>query len=298
MSRLLLWGNPPAGIYNAPVYLGFQKGIFGAAGARIEVRDNLTGADYTRALVAGAYDLGHIGTPPLFAALSQTRQYVLVGIGLVRYPPFYLLVPPGVRSLRDLKGKTFALNKLQTCPHSILRTLLRQEGMGEEEVRIMTLVEGWAMVQAMGREEVEAAVLWEPYVSYVERALGWRVLAEGRKAMVPSNYGFVLYARRLLWQNEPELVREVLASYGRSVRLVRQNPSAAAPLVHEGIPHVALPDVEGALKREVPCWSEDPTLHLSFFSRILQELTLQGVVPQGFELGSFLGYWEGDYGSA
>jgi hypothetical protein len=145
-TTLIRWGNPPTGVHNTPIYLSLQTGTFKVPGVQIEARDNLTGADYTEALVAGTYDMGHIGTPPLFAALVRTQKYQIVGLGLVQYPPFYLMAPASVSSVRDLAGQVVTLNKLRTCPHSIIRTLLRWEGMEEDQVRLATVVEGEAIV--------------------------------------------------------------------------------------------------------------------------------------------------------
>lgn len=130
----LHWGNSPVGTYTAPVFLGIARGIFGPPGVRVETTENLTGADSTEAVVAGRFDMGHLGSPPLFAALARTDEYVIVGQAIMRSPCFYVVAAPGICSVRQLRGKTVALNKLRTCPHSIIRTLLRWEGMGEGDV--------------------------------------------------------------------------------------------------------------------------------------------------------------------
>jgi ABC-type nitrate/sulfonate/bicarbonate transport system substrate-binding protein len=213
MPSTLRWGNPPSGIHNAPMYLGCKTGTFTLPGVQIETRDNLTGADYTQELLAGGYDMGHIGTPPLFAALTRSQEYTIIGQGLVKYPPFYVMAPATTGSLRELAGQVVSLNKLRTCPHSIIRTLLRWEGMAEDQIQLVSLVEGEAIVESIRRGDSAAAVLWEPYVSYVERVFGWKILAEGRTVMLPSNYGILVYARRSLLAAQPELVRNVLAAY-------------------------------------------------------------------------------------
>jgi len=287
-STLIRWGNPPTGIHNTPIYLGLKTGAFAIPGVHIEARDNLSGADYTEALVAGAHDMGHIGTPPLFAALARTQEDVVVGSGLVRYPPFYLMAPAPVRSLRDLAGQGITLNKLRTCPHSIIRTLLRWEGMEEDQVQMTTLVEGEAIVEAIRRGDTAAAVLWEPYVSYVERVLGWKVLAEGRTTMVPSNYGILLYVRRSLLTSQPALVTRLLAAYADSVRTAQQGLAAAAATVQERMPQVPLEDVESSLRREAPYWSADTRLDFRLLDRVMGELEIQTVVPERFVLTDFL----------
>lgn len=282
--RVLRWGNPPAGVHNTPIYLGLERGTFGPSGAAVEIRDNLTGADYTEALVAGEFDMGHAGTPVLFAALARTDAYTIVGQALVRTPSFYLVAPPEVSSMRDLAGKPVAINKLRTCPHSIVRTLLRREGMAEQDVEIRTLVEGWRINEAIGRGEVAAAVNWEPYVSHAERAFGWRVLAEGRAVIVPSNYGFCLYARRKLVAHEPALVRQMIEAYSGCVRYAAAHPEEAARTLYGKIPNIAPEDIDRAVRREAPNWAWDTTLDRKFLTVVLEELKAQEVVTSDFAL--------------
>ncbi|MBH62629.1 MAG: hypothetical protein CL569_09305 [Alphaproteobacteria bacterium] len=89
--QALHWGNPPNGTYNAPIHLGLQRDAFGSPDLLIDTRDNRNGAEYTQALLAGEFDMGHIGTPPLFAALAETDAYVIVGQGVVRHPCFWVV---------------------------------------------------------------------------------------------------------------------------------------------------------------------------------------------------------------
>lgn len=287
-TTIIRWGNPPTGLHNTPIYLGLQTGTFSVPGVQIETRDNLTGADYTEALAAGVYDMGHIGAPPLFAALARTREYVVVGQGLVRYPPFYLIAPAHIRSLRELTGQVITLNKLHTCPHSIIRTLLRWEGMTEDQIRLAALVEGDAIVDAIRHGHTAAAVLWEPYVSYVERVLRWKILAEGRTTMTPSNYGILLYARRSLLAEQPEMVQQMSTAYARSVRAAQQDLAAAAKALQERMPHVPPVDIENSLRRETPHWSADASFDFRLLDRVMGELEIQTVVSKRFALRDVL----------
>ena len=84
MRATLQWGNSPIGVYSSPIFLGLKRGAFGPPGLRVEVTNNLTGADYTENLVLGRFDMGHMGTPPLFAALARTDEYVIVGQAVMR----------------------------------------------------------------------------------------------------------------------------------------------------------------------------------------------------------------------
>ena len=231
-GKVLNGGNPPTGTNNAPVYLGLQRQMFGPPELHITARDNVNGAEYTQALMDGEFDMGHIGTPPLFAAFAQTDDYVIVGQGVVRYPCFWVVAPADTMSFRDLAGKTIGLNKRQTCSHSIIRTLLDWEGLDESAIDLQILLDYARITETIGSGSLAAAVLCEPYVSYVERVYGWRVLVEGRRVIDPSNFGKCVYARRNLVQDQPDLVARMVGDYTRCVGYAMDHMDEAAQALY------------------------------------------------------------------
>jgi len=283
-GKVLNWGNPPTGTYNAPVYLGLQRQMFGPPELRITARDNVNGADYTQALMDGEFDMGHIGTPPLFAAFAQTDDYVIVGQGVVRYPCFWVVAPADTMSFRDLAGKTIGLNKRQTCSHSIIRTLLDWEGLDESAIDLQILIDYARITETIGSGSLAAAVLCEPYVSYVERVYGWRVLVEGRRVIDPSNFGICVYARRNLVQNQPDLVARMVGDYARCVGYAMDHMDEAAQALYEMFPGFVPEDIDGAVRRDTPNWTSNTTIDEPFLSVVLEELKEQSIVPPGFTL--------------
>ena len=283
-DSVLRWGNPPAGVQNAPVYLGLSTGELGGPDIVVEASDNASGAEHTQALLDGAFDIGHLGAAPLMAALARTKEYAIVGTGLLRHPAQSLVVAPGVRGLRELRGKTVAINKRGTCAHSMLLTLMMREKMGEEELGLTTLGDAPAIVEGIRRGEVTAAVLWEPYTSMVLRETGWKVLTEGRRIWTPSRYCMMIYARRTLAVEAPVHIAGVLGAYGTCVRSAQGNTRAVADALIERMPHVPAEDVRSAVIREAPFWSADTTLDRGLLDRVIGELEVQAVLMAGFTL--------------
>ncbi len=284
--QALHWGNPPAGTYSAPVYLGLQRGMFGPPDLALEAHDNVNGAEYTKALLAGKFDMGHMGTPPLFAALAATDEYVIVGQGVVRYPCFWVVAPAEISSFGDLVGKTIGLNRRQTCSHSIIRTLLGWEGLDESAVHLEILENYTRITDEIGSGDLAAAVLCEPHVSYAERAHGWRVLVEGREVIDPSNFGICVYARRRLLESEPELVAHLVRDYARCVRYAMDHMDEAAEVLDGKFPGFLAEDIERAIRRDTPNWTSDTTVDEAFLSVVVAELKEQSVVPSDFALGA------------
>jgi len=283
-SQVLNWGNPPTGTYSAPVYLGLQRQMFGPPELHVTARDNVNGAEYTQALLAGEFDMGHVGTPPLFAALAQTDEYVIVGQGVVRYPCFWVVAPAEVLSFRELAGKSIGLNKRQTCSHSIICTLLDREGLDESAVDLQILVDYARISETIGSGTLAAAVLCEPYVSYTERVYGWHVLIEGRRVIDPSNFGICVYARRQLVDDQPDLVARMVSDYASCVGYAMDYMDEAAQALYGKFPAFLPEDIDRAVRRDTPNWTSDTTIDEAFLSVALEELKEQSIVPPGFVL--------------
>lgn len=283
MSRTTLkWANPPTGVLNAPVYLAQTDGAIRLADADIVVTDTANGSQHTQALVQGRYDMGHIGAPPLMAALSRTREYALVGTGLHRHPPHSMLVADGVGRFGRLRGKPIGINRRNTCSHSIVRTLLAREGMDESDVRLLEL--GGDIQSLESIRQLSAAVLWEPYTTTAIRALGWKVFAAGASIWSPSRYCTMLYARRRLLEESPDLVIAVLAAYAGWVRTAQADQEASARAVISRLPRTPAEDVRAGVAREAPAWSSDTSLDHGLLERTVGELEVQSVVSPGFRL--------------
>ena len=285
MSRLTLkWANPPTGVLNAPVYLAHANRRLTVAEAAIVATDTAHGGQHTRALLDGKYDMGHIGAASLLAALSRNRDYVLVGTGLLRYPPHSLLLSAGIKQLAELRGQSIGINRRGTCSHSIVRTLLARAGMNESQIHIVELGGGLKNFDSIRRPELAAAVLWEPFTTTAIRELGWKIFAAGSSVWSPSRYCTMIYARRSLLEQAPDLVVAVLRAYSDWVRAAQLDEKAAAEQVMRKMPMIPAQDIRSAVVREAPDWCPDTSLDRSLLERAIGELEVQSVLAPGFRL--------------
>ena len=285
MSRLTLnWGNPPTCALNAPIYLAQARGGLTVPGADIVATDTAHGGQHTRALLDGDYDMGHIGASPLMAALSRTREYALVGTGLLRYPPHSVLLPAGVKQLGEIRGRPIGINRRGTCSHSIVRTLLAREGMNESQVRIVEMGGGPQVLDLIRSADLAAAVLWEPHTTTAIRELGWEIFAAGATVWSPSRYCTMIYARRSLVDLAPNLVVAVLRGYAGWVRAAKLDQKSAAERVIREMPTVPAEDIRSAIAREAPAWCPDTSLDRSLLDRAIGELEVQSVLADRFRL--------------
>lgn len=253
-------------------------------GADIVATDTAHGGQHTRALLDGVYDVGHIGPSPLMAALSRTREYALVGTGLLRFPPHSVLLPAGVKQLGAIRNLSIGINRRGTCSHSMVRTLLAREGLRESQVRIVEMGGGLQVLDFIRRAELGAAVLWEPHTATAIRELGWEVFAAGSSVWSPSRYCTMFYARRSLIGEVPDLVGDILRSYADWVKAAKLDQKAAAEQVIREMPAVPPEDIRSAVASEAPAWCPDTSLDRSLLERTLSELEFQSVLANGFRL--------------
>ena len=281
---IIKWGNPPTSVLNAPVYLARANRMLALPDVEIVPTDTTSGSQHTRALLDAEFDMGHIGAPPLMAALSRTREYALVGTGLLRHPPHSMLVAVGVKRLSDIAHQPIGINRRGTCSESILRTLLAREGIEEADLRIVEMGSGAKGLNLIRRGELSAAVLWEPFATTALREMGWRMFAAGHSVWSPSRYCTMIYARRSLAERSPELVRRVLHAYANWVQAAQLDLKGTAELVIEKMPAIPPEDIRDAVTREAPTWCADTHLDLSLLLRAMAELEVQTVLPNGFRL--------------
>src|SRR5262249_52248368 len=155
------------------------------------------------------------------------------------------------------------------------------------DVTLKTFQEASRIIEAIKRGEVAAAMIWEPYVSYAERTLEWRVVIDG-PSTVSSTHGYCLFARRDLIDKKPVFVRRVVANYSKCVRYAVDHLEDAAQSVYDRVENIALADIRRALGREARHWRLEATLDREFLARVVQELKHQSIVPPDFLLNNVL----------
>ncbi len=269
------------------VFLGQAKGIFHVPGSELTLFENLTGADYTEELVKGTFDMGTCGTPPLMAALERTDAYAVVGTSNSNFPPFYLIATESIQGVEALDGKVIAINKFSTCPDSIIRHVLTNAGVLLGNVKIVALVTPPKFIEAIVHNEIHAAMLWEPWVSYVERVFNWHVVVDCPKVIQPSNWAHLLYVRRSILNDRPDLVRDYISVYQKSIEYAKNNMHELLSLDYP-VDYVTAEDIEKAVKREVPLWNTNTVFDKVIAETAERDLKNQKMISVAFSLQSFV----------
>jgi len=284
------WGSPPVGLFNFPLDLWIEQGRFADIGLQLQPHTHLTGQEYGKNIQAGRYDMGHIGTPVFLPAAEGSDEYAVVSMGLCDYAPFYFVADPSINSLADCRGEPFVINKFRTCPHSLLKWHARQYDLTEHDFEVIELMAdsqfdnyGMAFVDGIQNQRFRAGILYEPYVSLIEREFGWRVLGDYPEIARPANYGILLYARRSWIAQKPEVVSRMVAAYFDCAATVLTNAEQLTGYA-EKFAFIQADDIRRAVDRETRHWQLAPGLDAALLQRVEAELIEQQLVAKDYKI--------------
>jgi NitT/TauT family transport system substrate-binding protein len=160
----------PAGLYIAQM-----KGFFTAAGLHVRIKNVISGSDAIADLIHGSVDVDQgQWTSNLGAEAAGVVKLHALAAGNAGAPGVEeIMVPPGspLRSVKDLAGKTIAVNALDGLPQFLTDSVLAANGISPNAVHFVA-VPFPAMGKALLAHRVDAAFMIEPYVTQAETTAG------------------------------------------------------------------------------------------------------------------------------
>ncbi|HEY1931915.1 MAG TPA: ABC transporter substrate-binding protein [Acetobacteraceae bacterium] len=188
-----------------------------------------SGGDLNRAVAAGAIDFGGVGNPP--ATIGITRGLPYEGIFVLDElgPVESLVARPGIKSIKDLKGKTIA-TPFGSTSHYELIAALAGAGLNPAQEKILDMDPPDAFA-AWTRKDIDAAYLWEPVLG--------RMVASGGKILMDSGTmarrGYPTWDVGVVMKDfaakYPGVVVKYLKAECQAIDFWHQHPQEAAGLI-------------------------------------------------------------------
>jgi len=131
-----------------------------------------------------------------------------------------------VKTLGDLKGRKVGVAK-GSGGHYLLLAALDKAGVSLSDIQVayLTPADGRA---AFEKGAIDAWVIWDPFLSAVQRQSGVRVLADGSGI---ASYQRYYLASTKFAQARPEVLRVIYAALDKTGKWVKSNPKEAAELL-------------------------------------------------------------------
>ncbi|HWH75813.1 MAG TPA: ABC transporter substrate-binding protein, partial [Candidatus Binatus sp.] len=135
--------------------------------------------------------------------------------------PFQIYGSPSFKSLKDSKGKKFAISRFGSLSEFLTRSALRQAGVDPKDVTMLQIGATPARFTTLAGGIVDATLLWFP-VTERAKAAGLTKLFD-LKDLYPNwtNVGFI--ARESWLTKEKDQTTRFLRAYQRGVKHTREN---------------------------------------------------------------------------
>ncbi|MCP4717148.1 MAG: ABC transporter substrate-binding protein [Deltaproteobacteria bacterium] len=185
-------------LHHLPAFVALEKGLYQKAGLSIEVAGIFrAGPEEMSAFASGDLDLGYVGQAPATAAfLNRVADVKFIAQVNREGSAIVIAKDAQISSLGDLAGKSIAIPGHATMQDFLLKKALKDLSPGKKAV-VPIVLKPPEMLSALGLNNIDAFIAWEPYPS--------QALASGK--------GRVLMQSSSIWKNHPCCVLVVSAAY-------------------------------------------------------------------------------------
>src|SRR5438876_4235718 len=216
----LIVGLSSVNVAFLPVYVTEDRGFFKDEGLDVLLVLFNAGATNLQALVGG--DIQIMGS-----AFVETIGGRAAGVdvtnfwGICNLMPFQLYSQPGFKSMKEAKGKRFAISRFGSLTDFLARATLRHFGLDAKDVTILQIGSTPARFAALSAKGVDASIVWFP-VTEIAKSQGYNKLLD-LKEIFPE-WPYEPFAAKQSWLNkEKDQVTKFLRAYQRGVKYTLEN---------------------------------------------------------------------------
>ena len=208
--------------------LGYIKQELAKVGAAYTWDSFKSGPLVNEAMAAGNNDLGFAADMPAILAKSSGQPIRVVSNVAYGEKALAIMVPSDstIRSVSELKGKKIAYAKGSYAQH-LLALRLSEVGLGLNDIQTVNLG-AEDQIPAIENHQVDAIVIWEQYITQLERSGKARVLADGTGVKRGNMVSYATESFLTAHQN-------VITAYNRAVQrgadLIARDPDKAAKAI-------------------------------------------------------------------
>ncbi|HEX8107767.1 MAG TPA: ABC transporter substrate-binding protein [Kofleriaceae bacterium] len=270
----------------APLYLGKQKGLFGAEGLELDIQNTQGGAQSVPCVVSGQCQFGFANVISLLLGHAKGLPLQVVAAGNFstgKAEDFgAIIVPEGspVKTMKDLEGKTLSVNQINNIGGVTVRAAMRKAGGDPDKIKFIE-VPFPEMPAALGQKRVDAAWVVEPFLT-VARGQGATVLDWNFADTAPTLMIAAYFTSRDYAQGHADVVQRFTAAMNKSLSYAAEHPDEARAVL------LTYTKIDKAVteKLNLPLWS--PQIHRDSI-HLLADLVVQDkLVPQKPDVDALL----------
>lgn len=189
------------------------------------------------ALFAGDIDIGYIGPVPAISANVKSNGDVVVLSGATQGGAVLIIRKgSGIKSVKDLSGKTVAIPQIGNTQHLCLLDLLEKNGLkpvsegGDVNLSAVTNADVGNMME---RGDIDAALVPEPWGATL-LAQGAELLLDYDEIYMGGKYDVaVVVVRKEFMEEHPDLVEKFLEEHEAATKRINEDVDTSLTLINE-----------------------------------------------------------------
>ena len=211
-----------------PVYVTEDRGFFKDEGLDVLLVLFNAGATNLQALIGG--DVQIMGSAFVETLGGRAAGFDVKNFwGVCNLMPFQLYSQPDFKSMKQAKGKRFAISRFGSLTDYLTRATLRHFGLDAKDVTILQIGSTPARFAALTAKGVDASVVWFP-VTEIAKAQGYNKLLD-LKEIFPEWPYETLAARESWLSKERDQANRFVRAYQRGVKYTQENKNDAVRIM-------------------------------------------------------------------
>jgi len=251
------------GVQNLPMFSAQAKGLFAKRGLAVDLKFTPNSEELRNGLAEGRYQIAHSAIDNAFALKDKANVDIAVVLG--GDDSFNrLIVQPEITSLADIKGKTVAVDAVNTAYAFQLYEMLRQKGLNKGDYEVKPVGGTSQRLEALTKDKTYAAAMMNPPFSIRAEKAGLRAIdtAAGALGAYQGSSAFVLrpwagantdtlvkyiqaYIEGLRWMLEPKNKTEAVGLLSERLKLPQDVAAQAYDATLKGFQKDGALDMEG-----------------------------------------------------
>lgn len=208
-------------------YVAQTEGYFKRYGADVKLVWFANYSDSISALSTGQLDANSQTWSDTLGPLAKGLPLKVVLVNDNSAGNDAVMVGPDIRSFAELKGHTVALEQYSVS-HFVLYTALARNGLAPRDVNVVNLSAGDAAAAFMSGR-VDAAVVWNPWISLIEKSGRGRPLFTSRQ--MPGLIPDLLVAQEQAIRTKRADLVGMIRAWFDTVAFIRSHPDQAVRIM-------------------------------------------------------------------
>lgn len=226
-AQKVVVGYSAVSALNAPFWVIKEGGFFKQEGLDADLIYIASSSTMAQAMIAGEVAISTANSQVVVDSGLEGGSLVAMG-AVINVVAFYVMAPPEIKSIEDLKGKPVGVTRFGASTDFGLRKLLLKYGLEPgRDVPILQIGGMPEIAAAISKRTIYAAPMSYP-MAYKAQEAGVRILYNLAKEDIPFMHVGITTSRAFLKERRPQ-AKAFLRAYARAIHFMhtRKNESKA-----------------------------------------------------------------------